>query len=72
MITDPNILLIKSQIRLEIERCNDLLEEYARLGPTGHFGHAAISEVIENAVASMVAEDPQQMALWLHKLKGCE
>lgn len=72
MIPDLTILPLKSEIRAQIERCNDLLDAYAEIGPNGFFGHAAISDTIENAVASMVSDDPIQMREWLEKLKGCK
>lgn len=72
MTSNAEIIALRTQIRQQIDRCNDLLEHYEALGPIGYFGHGAISDTIENAVASMVSEDPVRMVEWLEKLKGCQ
>ena len=56
----------------EITRCEELLTEYASLGPVGAFGHAAISAAIADARKATSDGDVVGMLHAYERLKGCK
>ena len=56
----------------EIERCQELLTQYATIGPSGAFGYWAISKDIAEAQKAIMEGDCVAMIRAYEKLKGCE
>jgi hypothetical protein len=56
----------------EIRRCQNLLLEYAALGPVGAFGYAMISRDIIAAHKAMAEGDVVAMLRAYEALKGCK
>lgn len=56
----------------EIERCQELLAQYAELGAVGAFGYAMINHDIKQAHAAMVSGDVVVMLKVYEALKGCK
>jgi hypothetical protein len=56
----------------EIERCQELLTEYAALGPAGAWGHVAISRDIAAAHKAMMEGDVVAMLRAYEHLRGCK
>ena len=56
----------------EIKRCQELLADYAALGPVGAFGHAAIKNEISKALKAMAEGDCVAMLRAHEALKGCK
>lgn len=61
-----------TELPKEIERCQELLEAYASLGPVGLFGHAVIKLRIAAAHKAMLEGDCIAMLQAYEDLKGCE
>ncbi len=56
----------------EIERCQELLNDYAAIGPAGTFGAAMIQMEIAAAHKAMMEGDCVAMIRAYEKLKACE
>jgi hypothetical protein len=56
----------------EIERCQELLIQYAAIGPAGAFGTAVIKVQIAEAHKAMATQDVVAMIKSLKALKECQ
>lgn len=56
----------------QIARCQELLAEYAALGPVGEFGYAMIKHDIDAAVKATADGDVVAMLRAYEALKGCK
>ena len=56
----------------EIQRCQELLTEYAALGPVGAFGHTMIQSDIAAAHKAMMEGDVVAMLRAYNALKECK
>jgi hypothetical protein len=56
----------------EIKRCQDLLVEYAAIGPNGRFGSAMIKSKIDLALTAMAQGDLVAMLRAHNDLKECK
>lgn len=56
----------------EIERCQELLTQYAAIGPSGNFGAMMIRRDIAAAHKAMMEGDVVAMLRAYEALKGCE
>lgn len=56
----------------EIERCQELLEEYRAIGPAGLFAHGFIKAHINTAVKALASGDVVAMLQSYNALKGCK
>ncbi len=63
---------VVSAILEEIDRCNELLNAYAEIGPAGMFGHAMILRDIARAKAALASGDAVEMLAALEALRGCK
>ena len=60
------------QLPREIERCQELLIQYAEIGPAGSFATAMIKRQIASAHKAMVEGDLVDMLHAYNALRGCE
>lgn len=56
----------------EIARCQELLTQYAAIGPVGNFGAAMIRADIAEATKAMAEGDVVAMIRAHEKLRGCK
>lgn len=56
----------------EIKRCQELLIDYAAIGPAGNFGAAMIRMDIAAGIKAMAEGDPVAMIRAYEALKGCQ
>lgn len=56
----------------EIQRCQELLTQYAAIGPTGIFGYTMIQADIAAAHKAMMEGDVVAMLRAHETLKGCK
>lgn len=59
-------------IQAECNRVRELILEYNKLGPTGAFGAAVLSENVREGEASIASGDIARMVRALAELRGCQ
>ena len=63
---------LATALPLEIERCQELLTQYAAIGPAGIFGATMIKRDIAAAHEAMMNGDVVAMLRAYEALKGCK
>lgn len=69
-MTEPTSL--GTELPKEISRCQELLVEYASIGPSGFIGATFIRQKIDHAVAALAKGDVVAMIQAYEDLKGCK
>ena len=59
-------------ILTEIDRCNELVKQYEKIGPAGAFGRAAIKADIQEGKDALASGDVVRMVAACKALKNCE
>ncbi len=72
MNNEPEAESLGTALPKEIERCQELLTQYAAIGPAGIFGATMIRADIAAAHKAMMEGDVVGMLRAYEALKGCE